>query len=165
VRGPLWESHRSTYGYARTLGSIWAIDIAIVLPNPATGHSLGHFHGLVFLLEPPVCNATKSSVFPRVLFILLRSFSLERAVEDGRPVFTSLSESETCMISMRALDVGGLRNAPFPAFAFTLAKAVALAAFIVAYFSAFSFTVSSFYVITAAVNSATSTNLYIFFFF
>jgi hypothetical protein len=83
VRGPLWESHRSTYGYATPLGFVWAIDIAIVLPNPATGHSLGHSHALVFLLGAPVCKATKSSVLPRVLFTFWGSSSPGGAVEDG----------------------------------------------------------------------------------
>src|SRR3954469_5819682 len=59
-----------------TMGFVWAIDIAIVLPNPATGHSLGHSHALVFLLGAPVCKATKSSVFPRVLFMFWGSSSL-----------------------------------------------------------------------------------------
>jgi hypothetical protein len=64
----------------QTIGIIWAIDIAIVLPNLAIchslGHSLGHFHGLVSLLGALACKATKSSVFPLVLFMLLKSSSL-----------------------------------------------------------------------------------------
>jgi hypothetical protein len=31
--GVLWESHTSTFGHVTPLGSIGAIDIAIVLPN------------------------------------------------------------------------------------------------------------------------------------
>jgi hypothetical protein len=127
------------------LGFVWAIDIAIVLPNPATGHSWGHSHALVFLLGAPVCKVTKSSVLPRVLFTFWGSSSLGGAVEDGRLVFTSFSESETCVGSMRASDAGagagagGSRETSFSAFAFALAKAVALTAFVIVWFSAFFF--------------------------
>jgi hypothetical protein len=73
-----------------------------------------------------VCKVTKSSVLPRVLFTFWGSFSLEGAVEDDRLVFTSLSESETCVRSMRAsgagAGAGGSRETSFPAFAFALAK-------------------------------------------
>jgi len=77
--------------------------MAIVLPNPAVchslGHSLGHSYSLIFLLGAPVCKATKFSVFPLVLFILLGSSSLGGAIKDGRLVSTSVSESETCIRS------------------------------------------------------------------
>jgi hypothetical protein len=76
-----------------------------VLPNRqsfTSGHSLGHSHSLVFLLGAPVCKATKSSIFPLVILMLLGSFSLGGDVEDGRPVPTSLSESEMCMRSTPA---------------------------------------------------------------
>jgi hypothetical protein len=51
--------------------------------------------------------------------MLLGSSSLGGAVEDGRPVFTSLSESETCVRSTPAsgAGAGGSRDGPFPAFA------------------------------------------------
>jgi hypothetical protein len=52
---------------------------------------------------------------------------------------------------------GGSRETSFPAFPFALAKAVALAAFIAVWFSAFFFAARSFYTITAAVNPAAST--------
>jgi hypothetical protein len=85
-----------------------------------------------------VCKVTKSSVLPRVLFTFWGSSSLGGAVEDSRLVFTSLSESETCVRLMRASDAGagagGLRETSFSAFTFALAKAVALAAFIIIYF-------------------------------
>jgi hypothetical protein len=122
-----------------------------------------------------VCKATKSSVFPLVLFMLLGSSSLGGAVEDGRPVFTSLSESETCVRSTPAsgagagagasvgvstgASAGGPRDATFPVFAFALAKAVVVRAFVTACFSAFSFAAKSFYAITAVINPATSANL------
>ena len=35
-------------------------------------------HGLVFLLEGPICKATKSTVFPLVLFMLLGRDGLGR---------------------------------------------------------------------------------------
>jgi hypothetical protein len=82
-------------------------------------------------------------------------------------VSTSLSESETCVRSTPAsgagagagASAGGPRDATFPAFAFALAKAVAVRAFVAVYFSAFSFAAKSFCVITVAVNPAASTNL------
>jgi len=151
----------------QTIGITSAIDIAIVLPNPAIcpslSHSLGHSHGLVFLLGAPVCKATKSSVFPLVLFVFSGSSSLGGAVEDGRPLFTSLSESETCVRSTPASGAGGPRDAT--CFAFALAKAVAVRAFVAACFSAFSFAAKSFCAITAAVNPAASANPWVFFFF
>jgi hypothetical protein len=105
-------------------------------------------------------KVTKSSVLPRVLFTFWGSFSLSGTVEDGKLVSTSLSESETCVRSMRASDAGvgagGSRGTSFPAFAFALAKAVTLAVFIVIWFSAFSFAARFFCVITAAVNSTIS---------
>src|SRR5256885_16468811 len=83
----------------QTIGIIWATDVAIVLPNPAICHSLGyslcHSHGLVFSLGAPVCKATKSSVFPLVLFMLLWSSSLG-GCRRCRPLSASLSESEAC---------------------------------------------------------------------
>jgi hypothetical protein len=64
-----------------------------------------------------VHKATKSSVFPLVLFILPGSSSLGGLVEDGRPVSTSLSESEMTPASGTGAD--GSRDATFSAFAFT----------------------------------------------
>jgi hypothetical protein len=125
---------------------------------------------LVFLLGAPVCKVTKSSVLPRVLFTFWGSSSLGGAVEDGRPVFTSLSESETCVRLIRASDAGagtgagGSRETSFPAFVFALVKAVALTAFVAIWFSAFSFAARSFCVITAAVSPTASTKPWIFFF-
>ena len=64
-----------------------------------------------------MCKATKSSVFPLVLFMLLGP--LAWGLEDGRPVSASLSESETCVRSTPASGAGGPRGATFSAFAFT----------------------------------------------
>jgi hypothetical protein len=57
------------------------LGIAIVLPHVVSNHPQGDPWGFPFLLTVPVCNATKSRVLPRVLFVLPDSSSLGGAVE------------------------------------------------------------------------------------
>jgi hypothetical protein len=68
--------------------------------------------------------------------------------------------------SMRTSDAGagGSRETSFSVFAFALAKAVALTAFVAVWFSAFFFAARSFYAITAAVNPTASAKPWVFFF-
>ena len=73
----------STCGDATSLGSIGAMDIAIVMPNMVCGHAEGGPQGFPFLLAVPVCSATKSMALPRVLFMLPDSSNLRGAVEGG----------------------------------------------------------------------------------
>ena len=81
----------STCGDATPLGSIGAIDIAIVMPNAVCSHAEGSPQGFPFLLAVPVCSATKSMVLPRVLFVLLDSSNLGGAVEGGNKPRSSSS--------------------------------------------------------------------------
>ena len=100
-----------------------------------TLHSLGHSHGLAFVLEAYVHKATNPNVFPLILFMLLDPSSLGGAVEDGRLVSASLSESEMCCGIDAGLGRGqaGSHDATF----------------------CFSFTAKSFCAITAVANPAT----------
>jgi len=74
----LMGRHGSTCGDATPLRSIGPMDIATVMPNTACTHAQGNLQAFPFLLAVPVCSSTKSTVLPRVLFMLPESSSLGR---------------------------------------------------------------------------------------
>jgi hypothetical protein len=104
----------------------------------------------------PFCSATKSSVFPRVLFITAVSSSLGGAVEGGgSPASPSSSPKPVRSVGLGA---GTAYDAGFPALInFKASTIIAL--------SAFSFFARSRFVISAEVNPAALASPLVFFLF